>query len=301
MLKNIVRISAFGIFLFQMQNSICKFVKGPIVQEKSFTTTEDIKMPIIYVCEDNQFQYEAARSIGYEYMSTFTMGQIKNSSQNTWKGKNKDQTFESLQKMLYESDYHQFSLNYGKAKKLYIAPHGWCMKLDKSVKPKEYVTTTSESLLLMVDPNIDNDIRTLEMENARITFGPTTTNLFDWAVYEASIVLSDAGLNDGRTCTSYEKTNSSYGQCIENVLKQQVLLLYGCLPPWFPRNTDKVCEEDLKVHVNDRKLYEKVYDDFRSLYFGRTMDLLDECKIPCLTMNVRKSNSFKNNQFYDKS
>ena len=51
LMKSIVRINAFGIFLFPMLNTIYNFF-GFNIKEKSFTTIEEIKKPLINICED---------------------------------------------------------------------------------------------------------------------------------------------------------------------------------------------------------------------------------------------------------
>ena len=63
--RAIVQVLAFGIFVYQMQHSINKFVEKPIVQVSSTTSIANIKMPVIYVCQDAQFDYALSNFYGY--------------------------------------------------------------------------------------------------------------------------------------------------------------------------------------------------------------------------------------------
>ena len=49
------QLLAFGIFLFQLQNSITKYVNKPIVQQTSIKSLSEIDKPLIYVCQNGQF------------------------------------------------------------------------------------------------------------------------------------------------------------------------------------------------------------------------------------------------------
>ena len=69
-----IQIIAFGIFLFQMQNAITKYVQKPIVQQTSTTSFQNIEKPVIYICQDGQFSYKKAEEFGYKSQTDVIFG-----------------------------------------------------------------------------------------------------------------------------------------------------------------------------------------------------------------------------------
>ena len=51
MIKNIFQILAFCMFVFQMQESVRKFLRYPIVSEISQSSLDKIEKPLIYICQ----------------------------------------------------------------------------------------------------------------------------------------------------------------------------------------------------------------------------------------------------------
>ena len=75
-IRTLLQLITSGVFLYQMIVSFQRFNKHKVIQEKSMTTIDNIKKPVIYICQDNQFNYEKARKIGYQYMSTLALGEL---------------------------------------------------------------------------------------------------------------------------------------------------------------------------------------------------------------------------------
>ncbi len=64
LLRLLFQITTFGIFLFQMQGSVEKFLEHPIIQMKSTVTLAEVDQPVFYVCRD-QFLYTKYSSEGF--------------------------------------------------------------------------------------------------------------------------------------------------------------------------------------------------------------------------------------------
>ena len=286
-IRSLIQLITSGVFLYQMILSFQRFNKHKVIQEKSMTTIDNIKKPVIYICQDNQFNYEKARKIGYQYMSTLAPGELNDTPKITWKGKFENLDNHKIFELLYESDYSDLSVIYSNAEKSYMAPHGWCMLLKSSNYTKEFIKTTKQSLILVVDPSKVNNLRTLEMDNGRIMFGPTESNLYDWSAYEISIRLYNSNINDGKSCTNYDILNSSYGECIEDAIQAVFMKYYGCLPPWFPSSTKYTCEDYLEVKIDKHTLPINISEDFKLMYYGRQMEMLNKCLPPCLIMKIK--------------
>ena len=106
--RTIFQLLAFGIFIFQMQNSLKKYVDNPTVQQTSSKLLNDIDKPVIYVCQDAQFNYKKAQQNGYESYTDFTIGWMSNSDKITWASKFGNYTFNELTEIIFEEDYSNF-------------------------------------------------------------------------------------------------------------------------------------------------------------------------------------------------
>ena len=95
--RALIQLLAIGIFIFQFQNSIWKYFSKPVIQQTSTTNLNNIKKPVIYVCQDNQFNYLKAKSYGYEWLAGFASGDVKDSGKISWKSKYDNLTFKELQ------------------------------------------------------------------------------------------------------------------------------------------------------------------------------------------------------------
>lgn len=284
-LRNLFQIFAFGSFVFQIQNSLRKYHASPVVQQRSLTTIDSTRQPSIYVCEETQYNYTKAKAIGYSGMISFSIGELMKSDRKTWLGKHGNLTFQELLDLVFDSDYSKFKSEYSSTEKLYIIPHGFCMKLvDHNYE--QYIKTDRKSMLLLVDPYKETDIRIVEMQNGRLYCGPTTEDFFDSVSYQVDFHLHNSKIYNGKSCTDYEQINSSYGQCIENIMSERLVKCYGCLPPWFPSRKGLTCESEKAVAIQDTSTCEKVFDEFISLFLGRDLKMFKPCLPPCLKMSL---------------
>ena len=83
------------------------------------------------------------------------------------------------------------------------------------------------------------------------------------------------------------KRESSYGECIENAIKDLFIDSHGCLPPWFPNNTDLSCKEDKEIHTTDIESKKKAVKLTYMLASGLDIEVLLPCMKPCLTMALQ--------------
>ncbi len=287
LLKTAIWLAAFGIFVFQMQNSVTKYLSRPVVQEKSTKELYEIQMPVIYICEDNQFNYTNGKRFGYPSQETFYPGMLNGTLNISWKGTDDVMTIKDLQKELFgdETSYSQITFYPPdiSSEKIFIAPHGFCVKLSNNTSA--WVYTEKKALFLIVDPYKVNDIQVAEMDNALVSFGPTTEDRFDFSMFEVRCTLYDDRIHDESTCTDYEKIGSSYGVCIKQVMRDQLLDSYGCLPPWF-ESSKQTCEEGSEINVTNGTLLNDTIRDIRELVYGKQPKVFSKCLKPCLSMGV---------------
>ena len=132
------------------------------------------------------------------------------------------------------------------------------------------------------------------MENARVSCGPTYENFFEYATYEMVFSLYDTSIKDGVTCTNYERINSSYGECVNQVVKDVFLENLDCVTPWVPNNSGSVCEIDKEIHMKDTKYYEGLPSDLIEMSSGLKMNILRTVRYsvksgPPLLIKISKS------------
>ena len=277
---------AFGIFAYQMKNSVEKVLDKPVIKVSSITSVDAISKPIFYICQDNQFSYTKAKETGYNQISHFTSGRLSNSDDITWKGRYNNMTFQKLQDTLFESDYsdlvHFTSIlekNIQAVNKVFHIPDGFCMKPIKTKKEMEF-HTTKKTRLLLDDPNKVNNLMITRHENGNVKFGPTGDNTFDGYLYELKIEVHNHRIHDGISCTDYEKFNSTYQNCIESAFSEKLLDWYGCLPPWFPTNNTLTCD----VHVTAKIPPKEADDEIFRFIKGMETNTFAACLPPCFVM-----------------
>ena len=307
----------FGIFLFQIQSSVRKYYKGPIIQQNSKTTFKEIKKPVIYVCNLNQFNFEIARNYGYQYLDNFLLGQIENNfNKSTWTGKFGNLTYKEIKNQFYKYGSHpNYTIKSSEFKRndndmdlvekdiVYLAKFGFCAKVN-NYHSLISISASNKSQLIIVDNTKDNSINPISMENTDIQFGSTIDkledkDLYDDNSYELEISLHNTVIHDGKTCTNYIEKGTTYAACVEKALINKVLGVFDCLPPWFQYISNLTCNESQSsVRVNESAI-PGISNEMLRLLKGYELEITKtKCLSPCLTMSsklVRKSLDIKLN------
>ena len=290
-LRIIVQVVAFGTFVFQMQNSVRKYVDKPVVQQTSTTNLDNTEKPLIYICQDGQFNYTQSKLHGYTDMTYFTNGYNDDLDNYTWKGKYRNRTFKDLQELLFNSKDPNFVAAVGNSweeietEKMYLAAFGYCTKVQLQGN-YIYLQATQKSSFYMVDPYTENSLIIYKLDNGKGSFGPISNNLYEYFIYALEISLHDSYLYEGTGCTDYWKLNQSYGDCIEEALKGMLLDSYGCLPPWFPKNTSSICEDAIEISY-DHADNSDTYDEMYRLASNQKLKVFKQCLKPCMSMGLK--------------
>lgn len=263
LIKTCFQVLAFLVFVYQMHQSASKYLEGPIVLVKSTGKLQDIQPPVVFVCQQDQFNYSSSMAHGYENFKEFMAGKLMESNTITWKGKTGNISFEDLLLKMLPIDYSNFTSNYHYMD-LVLFPHGYCKKLKIPKPDMNIIITTTERIdILFTDPNRANNVRGEEEENNRISLENTSTG-YHAKIYEASYIINDARIEDGFTCTDYTAMKSSYGTCISDTLEENILATYGCLAPWFPSApSNKTCKEAIHLNNIDKNLFAALRKDFQ--------------------------------------
>ena len=163
-LKIIFRLITLTIFVIQAFQSLDKYFQYPVVFQESETAVENIEKPDVQVCFKGFYDYGKAPKYGYPWRSGFLAGRTSNTTKPTWKGINRNSTFQQIQDDLYERDFSKVMIsNPNKLK--YIYGKGFCMttadfgKLleisskEKNMKVYLVHNTTNSRIIVDQKPN----------------------------------------------------------------------------------------------------------------------------------------------------
>ena len=287
-IRIVFQVLLFGVFVYQMKFSAEKFIDRPVVQKTMTKRFHSSPKPTIYVCQENQFDLDNSKSLGYRSKTRLLSGDLIGSDTISWNGKYGNQTFNEVQNIIFSHDYKDFVYQTADngvedtwrdavAEEIFEIRFGLCKKSKKTKKGMNF-RVTKNSFLYIDDPEKTMDFR-ISSSSTKFKFGPTTNNRFDGHLYQVQIILHDSSIFDGVTCTNYAAKNSTYGQCIQNELKQEMESWYGCLAPWFSQNSGPMCEVNTTIKKQD-----SAYKEYHKLVKGLEMDISEPCLPPCITM-----------------
>ena len=188
----------------------------------------------------------------------------------------------------YTSFVHQTSLTGDDYKwteaptdKVYFIPHKFCMKPKQTLKEMNF-RSTKDSFLFLDDPEKNNGLRITRIDSWKGVLGPTGNLTFNGKLYEVQISIHDSRVHDGVTCTDYKKIGSSYGECIENEFKNELLSWFGCLPPWFPNKVQNLeCSDVVAAKTPGFDALVEII----KLIKGLDLLVAESCMPPCTTMS----------------
>jgi hypothetical protein len=269
---------AFGIFLFQMQGAVRKYMSKPLIKEHSKGSLEDIQKPLIYLCQDNQFSYSKAADLGYSLYSQYLVGNSSKSDTLTWVGGNSsDQTYDEIEKELYAYNYTDLTIEYATLKHVAIHPYGFCKQVTNfSMNDPLKITSKNTVKFLILNPYRSSNLRADEILGITHIL-EAKENLYDYNQYRMTYKLFDDTMHEGETCTDYQKDNTSFGECLEMDVKQKLTAMYGCLPQWYPENIEKCNGTSIKWKPDINQYVSNI---------AGSQEIETNCKPPCHTLQM---------------
>ena len=274
---------AFGIFTYQMIDAINEYIYPPVVYIKKQINLDDVEMPRIYVCELNQFNYTIANSFGYKYNTDYVIGEMMDSDSISWNGNSSLKPTKLMEK-LYQLDQENLPSVNTETELIFIQPSGYCQevtKLESTIK----VLSTVETKVYIVDPQTDNDIRIelIDPEADFMEITPTFFGTFEDLKLFLTLEIYDDSIQDGETCTNYQKISSSYGDCMYLKTKYIFSSILGCLPPWFPGKESEKCTNAVtNLEEESQQKFQKLA---KKMYRREPLNDFD-CKSSCVKMKV---------------
>ena len=307
-IRILIQVLAFGVFSFQMYNSMKKYIERPVIQQKSTIEYEKINKPIIYVCQDVQFNNTVPRMHGYAGVEEFIAGYIKHSHMITWKGKDKDMNFEKFKEISFnlhpnmtiktrtrkEKSVKWIDIE---TEKVFMPFDGFCFRLKK-VGKRMSISSLARTYFIFVDPEEDNEIRIGNSANYGV-FGPVTDNYYQYFSYKVNIVLHNSNIHHGKTCTDYAQLNTSFAECYKKSMMKTLFQSYGCIPPWLSGMTNSTCENGTEVRESAVEDIDIIIDDIEQLLGGQDLKMQEKCLQPCLKMSIKLKELVQTNNNID--
>ncbi len=154
--RTLFQVFAFGIFVFQIQNSVKEYLEKPVYQTQSSTNFNTGGKPIFYVCQEDQFDYEMARRFGYFWRTDYTIGKLMETNHVSWTGKEVNKSYEEYRDLIYNADYTNFTvlnsdllglsdLHPVLTEDLFVSTYGLCKEI-KETKVQTIIRTTKKSV-----------------------------------------------------------------------------------------------------------------------------------------------------------
>ena len=302
----VIQLLAFMIFCYQMINAVYKFLEHETGQTYIIKTIDEIQLPLMLVCERDQYDWDAAKELGYKYRRPLYKGLL---GENISWGGNKNQTFIEVLKTIYKHKYDGIKFKQGTNRNAkffpsfnedysttFVYPHGFCISLENITRPKP-----GEELIVQIrfmfnasldiyitDPSkrVYYAISEASFTGDRIGYA-VDEDLGNRALYyhlevEERVLNKD---NPDEDCTDYgsESHPGSYADCFDAAHQAEFFPLLGCMPPWMSKN--RQCEGNISNKPNN--YFENTTMD--TLLYGGLTGLeyaLDACKVPCHQMKI---------------
>ena len=283
---------AVGIFIVQMKQAVDKYYNNPNIKMVSEVGLGDIKMPELYICPMDQFNYSQGSKQGYAWNVNFLAGRINCSSCTedlSWKGA--DQlTYDEIMDELYDHN-HDITIfpENTEVEDMFILPEGFCKK----------VLTLGESIIILskgkitahlVDPYKANIVRkeTDGISGDTMSIKPLKTD-YEINSFKIQLMKIDKRIMNGKTCTDYSELGTTRAECFENTLKKTFLNHLKCIPPWFPAEKNLICKDDITSTEDTKTL---VYNMCNQLLAKLDVEVADQCLPDCTQIEAKVENNF---------
>ena len=300
-MRVLFQLVASLIFMYQMQQSISKYIRAPIVKELAESSLYDITKPVIYICKQDQFNTTAATQIGYDWEGHYLAGIHNNGATIfNWKGNSSGVEYDDLLKALYVANYTGVEVQtYDEIKVAFeqvetevkfIMPYGFCERVDSSkIEETMFVLANQNIKLIIVDLNLDDGIQIKDEASNHIEVDFNSNEAFDY-VYEVVFMVENDQMHNGKSCHNYEEIGQSYKDCLKASIEEQFLDWFGCIPPWYNSSSYNSCSQARSKKIPDITLQKRITWDIYHLLTNRPLNFSKKCLPPCrkLIVNINK-------------
>ena len=285
---------AFAIFAVQMVFALQKYMENPLMSSPSTKTLSNLGKPLqISVCKTGQFNYRAAKDLGYTYANDFFIGEIsENKSMLSWTGLQDNFTFNETFSYLYNSSLENidsFRKSNGSITTKILVSKGVC---------KIFNGHPSESLAIKVKGTGEIYAITISDPEAGVNFMALAHNMLGDKIkiktqpqtlkrqthYLVQLKETNTAPSKG-LCVVYPNSKyDRYADCVDDDLERRILPVLGCMIPQL--SDKKQCTSPiprLPKHANLLKWLKTVFMTEKT---GRQYKS-DSCPLPCSTVSIQ--------------
>ena len=261
-----------------MQKAVLKYISKPLVTERSIEPIKTIQKPLIYVCQENQFNYSRAHELGYAGHTSFLTGKLNGTDKPTWLGNSKNKSYDDIEQDLFSYNYTGFSLFVAVKEPIFIQSHGYCQQvLNFSLNSIQDIFSHHPIRIFILDPHQSTQLR-IEQNLGQTSTLFAGNNRNEFIVYKLVYILQDDSIHDGLKCTDYRRIASSYDSCLYHNVLQKLHDWYGCVPIWFPYKNEK-CSLSNNPLKNETVHY--IFD------LVNLLEIKTDCKPSCLRLEIK--------------
>ena len=273
-----------------MIQSLIKYFRYPVVEETSSVLLASIKPPLLYVCEDDQFNFDASRSYGYKFQRDYLSGAIQGGNYSTWKSKYGNITYDQLRDAVYGESSSRYktltifqdNLNLN-LKDIFIFPFGYCKHVvSYDIQALFRISSKSKVSIVVVSPEVSSNIKLIYSPHSIITTGPSPyyPDLYQSIHAEVTFHQQDNLLHDGTQCIDYSKKDFGYGHCVDEELKLLMKSTFGCVPVWL--HPYDGCEQEIPNNNNNTtEMKKKADDEGWRLVTNHRLQVMEQCEESC--------------------
>ena len=261
-----------------MQKAVLKYISKPLVTERSIEPIKTIQKPLIYVCQESQFNYSRSHQLGYDGRTSFLTGKLNGTDKPTWLGNSKNKSYEDIEKDLFNYNYTGFIVVNAVNELFFIQSHGYCQQvLNFSMNTIQDIISYQPIRVFIIDPHRSTQLK-IEQNLGQTSTLFAGNNRNEYIVYKLAYILQDDSIHDGLKCTDYRKISSSYDSCVQDNVLQKLHDWYGCVPIWFPYKKEK-------CSLSNNPLKNETVHYIIDLVNHR--EIKTDCKPSCLRLEIK--------------
>ena len=202
-----------------MSSALLKYISRPTVVSTKYKRLDEVVLPTVTICSYDQYDWFAARDLGYKYRASFHCGLLDDgvTGQLSWGGF-AGRDFEETKKILYKANFDAIIVHNVSFTEKFIIPHGNCKELNNYNTSETLMVNISKGHvdIFVTDPakTLYYKVSTLSMLGDEINLATDekepTKLLLDYLIHVKQTVLDPKNPNE--ECTDYQDESTFFSQ-----------------------------------------------------------------------------------------
>ena len=297
MIKRVLQIGAFIIFVLQMISALSKYSAAPTMVSGGRKVMSTLDLPILVtICKTSQFDYARSPLIGYRSSTPFLTGEHNNKTIISWKGPG-NMTYNETRNYLYHiSAVKDVYAEYENVVTRFFVPYGICTVAEGT--PSKLLSEERNRFSFYVKKGgnyvvyITDRASALHFQLQRpLTTGdkihldiPDNFTMRKIASYNVELTERQVTIRDG-SCTKYpdEAGHASYPDCVEDENRRRILPVLGCMVPWM--SDEDQCKEAIQRMPKHDDIFKWIQSIYKNTWTGNHYRF-SSCPLPCTLVSA---------------